>query len=100
MHVAGKNAVFGCHLGSHPVYIKHINGKQMQKSSYSKWTACMKNSQEYTYRSRDVRKPDFCICENKDADQLRGYREADQRLCFRYTDSTIPLLPVHEISSF
>ena len=22
--------------------------------------------------SRDVRKPDFCICENKDADQLRG----------------------------
>ena len=33
--------------------------------------------------SRDVRKPDFCICENKDADQLRGYREADLRLCFR-----------------
>ena len=22
--------------------------------------------------SRVVRKPDFCICENKDADQLRG----------------------------
>ena len=33
----------------------------------------------------------FCICENKDADQLRGYREADQRLCFRYTNNTIPL---------
>ena len=49
--------------------------------------------------SRDVRKPDFCICENKDADQLRGNREADQRLCFRYTDSTIPLLPKPEISS-
>ena len=32
-----------------------------------------------------VRKPDFCICENKDADQLRGNREADQRLCFRST---------------
>ena len=30
--------------------------------------------------SRVVRKPTFCICENKDADQLRGYREADQ--CF------------------
>ena len=29
-----------------------------------------------------VRKPDFCICVNKDADQLRGNREADQRLCF------------------
>ena len=46
-----------------------------------------------------MRKPDFCICENKDADQLRGYREADQCLCFRYTDSTIPLLPKSEISS-
>ena len=34
-----------------------------------------------------MRKPDFCICENKDADQLHGNREADQRLCFRYTDS-------------
>ena len=45
-----------------------------------------------------MRKPGFCICENKDADQLRGNREADQRLCFRYTDSTIPLLPKSEIS--
>ena len=49
--------------------------------------------------SRDVRKPDFCIWENKDADQLRGNRKADQRLCFRYTESTIPLLPISEISS-
>ena len=40
-----------------------------------------------------MRKSALCICENKDADQLRGNREADQRLCFRYTDSTIPLLP-------
>ena len=46
-----------------------------------------------------MRKPDFCICENKDADQLRGNREADQRLCFRYIDSTIPLLPNYKISS-
>ena len=49
--------------------------------------------------SRDVRKPDFCICENKAADQLCGNRTTDQRLCFRYTDSTIPLLPKSEISS-
>ena len=27
-----------------------------------------------------MRKPGFCICENKDADQLRGNHEADQRL--------------------
>ena len=39
-----------------------------------------------------MRKPAFYICENKDADQLRGNREADQCLCFPYTDSTIPLL--------
>ena len=44
-----------------------------------------------------VRKPVFCICENKDADQLSGNREADQSLCFRYTDSTIPLLAKSEI---
>ena len=45
-----------------------------------------------SYMSCVMRKPTFCICENKDADQLRGNREADQRLCFRYIDSTIPLL--------
>ena len=46
-----------------------------------------------------MRKPAFCICENKDADQLRGNHEADQRLCFRYTDSTISLLPKYEMAS-
>ena len=50
--------------------------------------------------SRIVRKPDFCLGENKGADQLRGNREADQRLCFRYSDSTITLLLKSEISSF
>ena len=51
------------------------------------------------YMSHVLRKPAFCICKNKDADQLRGNREADQRLCFHYTDSTSPLLPKSEISS-
>ena len=46
-----------------------------------------------------MRKPTFYICENKDADQLRGDREADQCLCFRYIDSTIPLLSKSKISS-
>ena len=36
-------------------------------------------------------KPDFCLCENKGA---------DQRLCFRYTDSILSLLIKSEISSF
>ena len=39
-----------------------------------------------------MRKPAFYICENKDADQLRGNRAADQSLCFHYIDSTIPPL--------
>ena len=50
--------------------------------------------------SRAMTKPDFCLGENKGADQLRGNREADQRLCFRYSDSTIPLILKSEISSF
>ena len=41
-----------------------------------------------------MRKPAFCICENKDADQLRGY------LCFRPIDSAIPLLSKSELSNF
>ena len=46
----------------------------------------MKKSFSYdkkrTKMSRGLRKPTFCICENKDVDQLCGKREADQRLCF------------------
>ena len=52
------------------------------------------------YLSHLMGKPTICISENKDADQLRGNREADQRLCFRYSDSTIPLLLKSEISRF
>ena len=37
-----------------------------------------------------MRKPAFCISEN---------RGADQRLCFPYIDSTMPLLPKSDISS-
>ena len=39
--------------------------------------------------SRVMRKPTFCICENKDADQC---------LCFRYIDRNIPVLSNSEIS--
>ena len=39
------------------------------------------------------------IYENKDADLLRGKRATDQRLWFRYIDSTTSLLPKSEISS-
>ena len=40
-----------------------------------------------------MRKPSFCIYENKGVDQLRDNRPADQRLGFRYLDSTFSLLP-------
>ena len=46
-----------------------------------------------------MRKPANCICENKDADQLCSNCAADKYLCFRYTDSTIHLLPKSKISS-
>ena len=59
----------------------------------------MKSGRRIKHLSRVTRKPTFCTCENKDADQLRGNREADQRLCFRYIDSVIPLLSKSEISS-
>ena len=47
-----------------------------------------------------MRKPDICLCENKGADQLSSNCEADQRLCFCYTDSTIPLVLKSEILNF
>ena len=45
-----------------------------------------------------MRKPAFCICENKDADQLHGNRAA-HRLCFSYIEGINPLFPESEISS-
>ena len=53
-----------------------------------------------------MRKPDFCLCKNKYTDQLNKYTDqlcsnctADQRLCFRVTDSTMPTLHIVKISS-
>ena len=41
-----------------------------------------------------------CLCENNGADQLCSNCTADQHLCFRYTDSTIPPLVIPKISRF
>ena len=38
--------------------------------------------------SSDMRKQDYCLCENKGADQLWRNCTADQPLCFRFMDST------------
>ena len=44
-------------------------------------SACQSIQQLFTMlsssMSRDMRKPDFCICENKDTDQLRGNKDTD-----------------------
>ena len=68
--------------------------------------ACLNNEMQLQeiditlHISRRMGKPTICIGENKGADQLRGNREADRRLCFRYMDSTFTLLPSSKISSF
>ena len=46
-----------------------------------------------------MRKPAFCICKNKGTDQLCGNHAADQHLCFRFINSTIPLVPKSEFST-
>ena len=43
--------------------------------------------------SHVIRKPAFCIFNNKGIDQLCGRPTTDQLHCFHYTDSTITLLP-------
>ena len=45
-------------------------------------------------------KTGFCLCENKDADKLCINCTADQRLCFRYSDSIILLLFKSESPTF
>ena len=50
--------------------------------------------------SRRMGRPAICIGESKGADQLCGNREAERRLCFRYTNSRIPLLLDSKIASF
>ena len=49
------------------------------------------------YLRHVMKKPAFCICEIKGADQLRDNRTADQRLCFRYIESALTVL--HKSSS-
>ena len=76
--------------------------KAKQKSIKMKIKKKMTIKSEYVALLVEPRceKTGFLHMRNKDSDQLRGSREADQRRSFRYTDSTIPLLSKSEISSF
>ena len=44
-----------------------------------------------------MRKPVFCLCENKDADHLLNNCSTDQRFCFHNIDNSIPLLTIYKI---
>ena len=80
-------------------------GQKVNESSYLQ-LLCVKFSKVFSccksYLSFVMRKPAFCICENKDADQLCGNHEADQCLCFRYMDwkSLFYLNPKFQASSY
>ena len=98
---AHNSTIFEAALGHTATAMKKINftktNKLNTKTNYV--TPPVISNLRQQQMSRFVRKPAFCICENKDPDQLCGNCEADQRLCFRYIDSTIPLLSKSEISS-
>ena len=46
----------------------------------------LRKKYSHSHFSRCTNKPTICICENKGTAKLRSKYEADQRLCFRYTD--------------
>ena len=63
----------------------HLNKKTWHFERFRVWASSGENEH-------------FAYSKTK-TDQLRGDREADQRLCFRYIDNTIPLLSKSETSS-
>ena len=83
-----------CDFPGRPVCVEP--GRKSQRPGFSD---CGSNSESpicmdaHDELSHVVRKRDYCLCENKGADQLYSNCTADQNLCFHYMDSTIPLLP-------
>ena len=77
----------------------HMEGKTDEARADLARLALIRKQREEAAKKRDeekkgkamkmscaMRKPAFCICKNKGADQLHGNRAADQRLCFRCID--------------
>ena len=87
-----------CHSGQHPdmTMAVDLDGKTQLKQTHTRFLSgkniIVRLIEFRQYFSCPMGKPTICIDENKGADQLLGNREADQRLCFRYSDSTIPPL--------
>ena len=67
----------------------------MQSFSFILSTVSEKKNFEYFFRklSRVVRKPAFCICENKTQINFAVTAKLISPFCFRYSGSAIPLLP-------
>ena len=65
---------------------------------------CLLLSFFYLTMSHVMRKLDFCLCENKGADQLRSNCEADQSLCFalhgQYNSSSTYILNFEPLSIY
>ena len=60
---------------------------------------CNTASHILNYMSHITKKWLLAYVKNKGADQLQSNFAADQRLCFRFIDSTIPVLLKPKISS-
>ena len=90
-------ALLKCHISMQQQY--NVMSFLLIKWPNNTVKVSLRNFQIYVM-SRLMGKPTICICENKGADQLRSNCEADQRLCFRYSDSAIPILSKFKISSF
>ena len=82
------------------IYILHLIHVLMKCLLGVSRAGCLRIISMIKSRSGVMRKPTFCICKNKGADQLRSDCEADQRLCFHYMDSTIPLLYFQPLAIF
>ena len=80
----GKMGFAGVYLFFLSKYLKIIRFFPMKFSIFT--------AEKNLYMSHHMGKPTICIGENEGADQLRSNCEVDQRLCFRYSDSTVPLL--------
>ena len=77
-----------------------LNSRQNVMSDACELFVKVHSFRHHSDLSRLMGKPTICIGKNKDADQLRSNCEADQGFCFRYSDSTIPLLLKSKILSF
>ena len=75
--------------------------KKIRDQKLFKVCACfpMRRSHVFDQRSTFLSRAMQSYEPRHDAKTKRGNREADQRLCFRYLDSTLPLLPKYKISS-